>query len=211
MEGRNGNPDWYQAKYTIYTGKQYTIDVLDKIGFRYCVHKQMRLTAAQTLWRFLETIKRQRQETLQLAMQLQLSRSIPGTRSLKEAKLLTLSRSDVVHPPAISSISLSYYYQFNKGGPTPDTHIRRGGDIPMTRDWLTWVGALHMFEDGAYAVPRTRNNLPFLFLPVISREAVGEQEVFSITTDGASMLANGITTGGNPIPPAPLQLVIIDQ
>jgi hypothetical protein len=190
----------HRAVHRVYQRHVSDCRFLEKVGFRYCPHKNQRLTASQTLWRFEETVVQQRRDTFELAKEIYRSGGLSQVKALEAAKSQMLSRSNILFPPAISKLSKSGFNKFLKEGHPATTNLRCVCDVPQTSDWLQRIGALHYFRDGAYALAREQMHYPPLFLPLLAVEEVGSQDTFSLPS--ASFVGNGIVIAGT-LPSAP--------
>jgi len=168
-------------------------DFLQRIGYRYCIHKQVRHTAAQSLWRFEDTVKDDRMKTMLLAKQLREQNKLTYDIALTRAKEQILREQNVLYPAAIESIGYKMFYEFCRGGPVSDTTLKRYCTMPNTVGWLNDIGALPWFEQHAYSVSRDTMDVPVFYLPIHSRVDAGEQDVYDISVAGLeSFVANGL-------------------
>jgi hypothetical protein len=216
-------PDSHRVTLTVRGRSCSDTRLLANIGFRYCIQKQLRQCASQTLWRYVERTRQQWLETCHLALQIQTSRN-RAKEALTKAKTQILSRSGILNRAVIDGIKTRTLRDIRKGSVLePGKYLRRSGCIPRTESWFIGIGVRHWFnsEDtkGTYIVNRTQNTLPVFYLPLVSREAVGEQEVFLFPPNSQqSVVGNGIvlytgaTTSAVPIPVnIPAELEIIEE
>lgn len=175
-----------------------TVDFLRLVGFRYCIHKQMRQTAAQTLWRFEEIIKADRLRTIKLAAEIYKPGKGQSMQKAFDIAQALILQENLIYPPAVSQMKgrqLDYYLKGELS--LTDPTLRRRIDMPKTRDWLSLIGALEFFEkegvSKVYSVSRESTSLPNIYLPCINIEVAGFEDVYDITVDKLeSFVANGV-------------------
>jgi DNA polymerase elongation subunit (family B) len=177
-------------------------ELLKLIGFRYCIHKTMRQTAAQSYWRFIETMKSQRSTVLKIAKQLYETNKYTQDEALDQAKLQFLSQEVPVHESSISSIGKRKFKLYLDGTGGADTSLRQKVDFPDAKFWLNYCGVSDWFhtvneETGKrekhYGVDRNQESIPTIHLAIRSRKDVGLRDVYDISVDDTeSFIANGI-------------------
>ncbi len=190
------SPENLRAMYRVCQPGNST-NYLKKIGFRYCVHKQMRLTIASSLWRYYETIRAERKATLVLAAKLLTQPKVTRSTALKQAKEWMLANANPLYPNAITAIGQSMFDSHRSGTLGIDTTLTRYVAMQPTREWLINTGSLEAFEvetGTAYAVKRG-SSTPVFYLPLRFRVDAGEHDVYDISVDKLeSFSANGIVT-----------------
>ena len=210
-----------EVRLTIPDGLSFT----ERVGYRYCVEKQMRATAASVYWRLVEGIGKQR---LWMAAQIaQLHRERPAlsfaqARAQVSVTLLGHEKENSL-PPVVSPhyALLEGHDRFSRLPFAEDYRFR-----PYHRanySFLSPVGLLKELgvsgwfvppksgerptDPKLHAVPKEANALPTLSLRVVDRRATGPRHVYDLTVDGShSFLAEGIAVHnciGNSGPLAP--------
>ena len=166
---------------------------LRSIGYRYCIHKQLRQTAAQSLWRFEETVKSDRRKLLILAKQIRDDNKMTYKKALIEAKDRIIKEQTILYPPAVQSVGDRMFYEFCHNGPVSDNTLRKFCTMPSTTGWLNDIGVFSWFDQNSYAMKRDTMDIPVLYLPLHSVVDGGYHEVYDISVETLeSFVANGI-------------------
>ena len=177
------------------------LSFIERVGFRYCVDKQLRSSAAAVYWRIIEGIQKQR---LWMAARLQeLHRNQP-TLSFSKARqsvaaTLQAHRVEETVPPLVSSHYglLEGYDRFSRlpkrtgrkfhplhrescDFPSPSTLFKELG----VRDWFA------PFQEGGqadhvkhYCVDKEEKSLPTMSLRVVDRRSAGRKLVYDLAVD----------------------------
>lgn len=176
-----------------------------KVGFRYCIQKTCRLSAANAYWRYQEEIVRQHDWTVQRTNEIYesgVARQHTNKKSIRVA--LEMANKELKDREAI----INEYYSLSN---VTDVHNRRNEkglssdslnrslydhmlDVKqfMTRmgvvDWFLWEG--NKFK---YIVKRESPQIPSFKLRVLDIKEAGEEETFDIGVHGNhNFLANGV-------------------
>ncbi|RYX84508.1 hypothetical protein EON73_03265, partial [bacterium] len=137
----------------------------EKIGFRYCVEKSLRLTAANSYWRYRENIINQKSKVLDESYKY-------VTNGMMKSKALELARSEIfdkeipLSENALCSYkSLSYYCK--NGGKQKCTKTSQIG-MPVTT-YLRNINCLSWFDKDKYIIDRNSKELPYFGLRLKTR------------------------------------------
>jgi hypothetical protein len=154
------------------------LSFVERVGFRYCVDKQLRAGAAAVYWRTVEAINRQRlwmADRLTELHHAQAGKSFSATRALAAAELEALETPVFPH------------YSLLEG------HDRESCGFPSPTELFGQIGARDWFrswehqEDGGrsrhYCVGKDSLALPAFSLEVIDRRSAGRHEVFDLSVD----------------------------
>ncbi len=178
----------------------------DKIGFKYCHDKQCKLMAANTYWRYLETVRRQHDQVVQQTSKFfDEKRPEVYTKSRPSMeKALNLARHELlaVEPPLNQYYSLSTLYDMGnrrKGSRsktldrldynfiyTPEQFLDRTG----CKAWFNWNGSGE--GNKVYAIKHNQVHIPKFKLRLLDKRDDGEQEVYDI---GVSKLHSFVAGG----------------
>jgi hypothetical protein len=181
------------------------LSFVERVGFRYCVDKMMRASAAAAYWRTIDTINRHR---LSMSARLEeLHRDHPDL-SFPRARALAASEMNLHEAIAFPHYSLlEGHDRFGRlpqpadrsfrplhrescGFPSPVEFFQRLG----VRDWFAPLSS-HAEADHSkrYCVDKTALAMPTFALPVVDRRAAGEREVFDLSVDGLhAFVAGGV-------------------
>jgi DNA polymerase elongation subunit (family B) len=179
-----------------------TTDILKLIGFRYCIHKTMRQTAANSYWRFIETMKEQRYRLLARAKNIYTQSSTSQSKALDQAKVEFLKNEVPIFEAAIVNMSLRKFQAYSAGDGGSDKHLRQVLKFPDAKFWLNYCEVSHWFHtvneethirEKRYAVNRDQVAIPSIQLTIRSIKTVGEKDVYDISVNETkSFIANGI-------------------
>ena len=175
----------------------------EKVGFRYCIQKMCRISAANAYWRFQESVKAQHDKVAIRANDLYeagYARGRTNKRSLEVA--LQLSRAEFM----ASEISLNDHYALSN---LQDMRNRRAHDnfkltqfdyahIPDAAAFFKSIGVFSWFERVTsapnYIVKRGSNFVPSFNLKVVGVTKSRAEKVYDIgVAKTHSFLANGLT------------------
>ncbi|QIN54459.1 intein-containing DNA-directed RNA polymerase subunit RPB2 [Cedratvirus kamchatka] len=173
-----------------------------KVGFRYCVQKQCRLTAANSYWRFQEKVKEQHDKVIKRALELiqnKDERVMRGSRAHSQTALDISRKEFLEHElPLNEHYSLSSLLDLNN---RKAYSKRRGCDnismkqfdykfISDAHNYLSEIGCREWFEKG-YVVKKEMECVPTFNLRVLDRREDGEEEVYDISVkETENFLAN---------------------
>lgn len=182
------------------------------IGFKYCIHKAVRLNAIISYIKLRDNIERQCNWVVNRAKELKGSPSVSSPSKRKEGKWRKILLSEAVQI-AHNELKANEYI-FNNKYSLPDyqfvvqrlkrtskykgirTSMRREY-FPTVFDYLKQTGAIKFFIDKpkktTYAVPLNQNSVPIFYLRVVSIKNVGLKKVYDIEVENShNFLANGI-------------------
>ena len=140
---------------------------LKNVGFRYCIHKQYKLSVASNYWNFLEEIKRQHNFIVNRVDELKKQNS----------KISLLKYIKIVHKELVDKeYILNQYYslpslsQVKTRRLTNSSHvlfkIDGGHDVMEAKEFLEEIGALKWFQQ-EYVCERDAEELPMLTLKLM--------------------------------------------
>ncbi len=176
------------------------LSFIEHVGFRYCVDKSMRASAAAVYWRLVQNVHEQRlwmSARLEEVHQDRPTLSFSQARRLATVSLLNDSPGDL--PPIVSPhyALLEGYDRFSRLPKTTDRKFR-----PLHRDSSNfpspgalfrqlgvteWFSQLRDGEDEAssrqYCVEKESMTLPTFSLQVVERCQAGSRQVYDLTVD----------------------------
>src|SRR5579863_1649646 len=164
------------------------LSFVERIGFRYCVDKSLRASAAAVYWRTVDTINRQRlwmADRLEELHQTNAELSFSSTRALAAAELS--ARETPLHPhysllaayrfySHLRALQRSGFRPFHRGShaiPSPETLFTELG----VRDWFVAEAPDGVEEPKRYCTTKHSRTLPTFTLAVTGRRTVGKREV----------------------------------
>ena len=169
----------------------------DKIGFRYCCHKSLRLEAGVSYRRLRETVVDQHNWIVNRVDELtdfsnkkkeNPDKIIPTKKAIEQATKELQKKEMILHKYAIPTTHdiTDHLVKGTKFGSF------RSKSFPTVEDFVTEIGALEWFDD-SYATKTNEGGLPTMNLEVIDIRPVGKHLVYDIEVDKIhSFLANGI-------------------
>ncbi len=185
----------------------YLIKFGEKIGFRYCEHKSVRLDAGMSYRRFREGIERQRQwianRTDQLTGYKEFKIKNPTARfnglapAYRQAIEELKKKEAILHDKSIPTPKM--IGEIITGQSEKDIHNSKG--FPIVEEYLREIGALGMFLDEndpdskkvTYGTKLGHNYLPVYWLKVIDVRQDGYEDMADIEVPGNhSFLVNGM-------------------
>ena len=175
------------------------LSFVEHVGYRYCVDKSLRASAAAVYWRTVEAARKQR---LWMAEQLEARRLREPAVSFATARQAAASALAERETPVFT------HYSLLEGVDRFDRLPRPGGRFkPLHRDscgfpspveLLQEIGARNRFaaleprvEDKRYCVDKDARTLPTLALRVIDRRPAGIREVFDLSVDDVKAFVAG--------------------
>jgi aconitase A len=187
-EARDGAPRW-EVRLQLTDGLSF----IERVGYRYCVDKMLRASAAAVYWRTVQGIGRQR---LQMAGALEsIHRETPDL-SFREARGRAAGALLEAEPAIDPHYSLLAGHDRFGRLPSEDGRDfrplhRDSAGFPSPVDLLSEIGAREWFsklegradlvEDKRYAVGKDETSLPTLALRVIDRRGTGRRRVYDLT------------------------------
>jgi aconitate hydratase len=178
------------------------LSFVEKVGFRYCVDKSMRASAAAVYWRIIDGINRQR---LWMATELQqLHYEVPDLSFSRMRQVIAVSllghEKEVALPPVVYPhyALLEGHDRFSrlpKKEGRKFVPLHRGScGFPSPAELFADLGVREWFapvqnkeESGGkrrYCVDKESTALPTFSLSVIDRRAAGKRTVYDLTVDG---------------------------
>ena len=169
----------------------------DKIGFRYCCHKSLRLEAGVSYRRLRETVIDQHNWIVNRVNEItdfenkkkeNPDKIIPTKKAIIQATKELQEKEMILHKYAIPTTHdiTDHLVKGTKFGSFRST------SFPTVEEFVTEIGALEWFDDG-YATKTNEGGLPTMNLQVIDIRPVGKHLVYDIEVDKIhSFLANGI-------------------
>jgi aconitase A len=185
------------------------LSFVERVGFRYCVDKALRASAAAVYWRTVARIHRQR---LEMATRLRRLHEQRPELSFSKARALAaadLSRQETIVFPHYSLLeghdrfdrlpqpgdrAFRPLHRESCGFPAPAEMLEQIG----ARDWFAPCQPFEEADFGKrYCVEKTAEALPALALRVLDRRAAGEREVFDLSVEGLHSFVAGTVAVSN--------------
>ena len=179
------------------------LSFVERVGFRYCVDKQLRAAAAAVYWRTVEAIHRQRlwmADRLVELHQAQTGKSFAATRAFAAAELEALETPVFPHYslleghdrfsrlPSRDARSFQPLHRDSCGFPAPTELFEQIG----ARDWFaSWEHQQDGGRSKHYCVAKDSLTLPTFSLQVIDRRTAGRHAVFDLAVDDLHAFAAG--------------------
>jgi aconitase A len=168
---------------------------VERVGFRYCVDKALKASAAAVYWRTVDRINRQR---LWMSARLEeLHRERPEL-SFRQARELAASQLKQREPIVFPHYSLLEGHDRFSRLPNAETRRfrplhRESCDFPTplelfkqlgVRDWFARLLARDQTDySKRYCVEKNAHTLPTFSLQVLDRRSAGQREVFDLSVD----------------------------
>jgi len=171
---------------------QPTTDFSKKVGFRYCVHKQCKLTVASLYWEMEENIKRQHKF---VSNKVSLLKENDKKITIKDA--LEIAREELKSKEYV----LNYYYSLSsvrdiskrrESGRSPELkYLQKKYGVPDAEEYMNDMGVLKWFN-GEYTNERDSTEIPFFTSRLLNIREDETQEVYDIgVNETHSFLAFG--------------------
>ncbi len=180
------------------------LSFVERVGFRYCVDKMMRSSAAAVYWRTIDTINRQR---LWMADRLEELHALDGTRSFSRTRALAAAELTTLETPVFPHYSLlEGHDRFDRlpktegqsfrplhrdscGFPSPGELFKQMG----VRDWFAAQPLEGVEDPKRYCAARDALSLPTFTLAVTDRREIGTRPVYDIAVRGLeAFIAAGV-------------------
>ena len=179
------------------------LSFVERVGFRYCIDKALRASAAAVYWRLVEQIHRQR---LWMSSRLEelheAEYELSFSRARKRAAVELMEREPVVSP---HYALLEGHDRFSR---LPQAMTRKfrpfhrdASDFPSPVDLLTQIGAREWFAplrsradmetSKRYCLDKDALTLPTLALSVMERRPAGKRAVYDLAVDGLRAFVAG--------------------
>jgi DNA-directed RNA polymerase beta subunit/intein/homing endonuclease len=170
-----------------------TIDFSKRIGFRYCVQKASRLSAANAYWRFRDAVKRQHDQVVKRTFEIYEARRFAHQFTLSMA--LEQARQELLleEPPIWEHYSLSSVQDLNNRRASGKADLKQFDYefFPDAAKFLDEAGCLRWFEE-KYVTLRGEEQVETFTLRLLDRRSAGEDIVFDISVASVeSFTANG--------------------
>jgi aconitase A len=182
------------------------LSFVTQVGFRYCVDKSLRASAAAVYWRTLDSIHRQRLWTSTRINELHLQRPALSFRAVREIAITELEeREPIVFRHCSTLEGATKYADLAEPGdrtfrplhrktcgfPSPVELLREIG----SRDWFARLQPRDRADfSKRYCVDKESLALPTFSLKVLDRRDAGEREVFDLSVDELhAFVANGVS------------------
>lgn len=182
---------------TLHLDMSELIPFHDKIGFRYCCHKSLRLEAGVSYRRLRETTMKQHDWIVSRVNELtdfankkkeNPQKIVPTKKAIIQATKELQEQEAILHKYAIPTTHdiTDHLVKGTKFGSF------RSLAFPTAEEFMEEIGALEWFDDD-YATKSNSGGLPTMNLKVIDIRPVGKHLVYDIEVDKIhSFLANGI-------------------
>jgi ribonucleotide reductase alpha subunit len=165
--------------------------LLENIGVRYDIEKQLKLSAATSYWRFREKIIKQREDILKLSFNNYFDKKLTYKNALEKSIEEYKNNNVIIHPASIPKYDnvrkwickdLSNFSLSHRG------FILNASDIFEKMKCRKW------FDNNEYLInEKNINNIPYFILKVIKIEENCKKQVWDISVNKThSFIANGI-------------------
>ncbi|HEV8534618.1 MAG TPA: aconitase family protein, partial [Candidatus Limnocylindria bacterium] len=182
------------------------LSFVTQVGFRYCVDKSLRASAAAVYWRTLDSIHRQRLWMSGRIRKIHAERPALSLRAVREIAAGELEQREPVVFPHCSTLEGATKYgdlaneddqtfrplhRKTCGFPSPVALFREMG----VRDWFAPLKPRETADfSKRYCVEKESMTLPTFSLKVLGRREAGEREVFDLSVDEIhAFIANGVS------------------
>jgi 3-isopropylmalate dehydratase small subunit len=185
------------------------LSFVERVGFRYCVDKQLRSSAAAVYWRTLATLARQRRDFAgRLAATRVEQPTITFTRARELVAAAVRKSESVVFPDQALFSGFSGFATLARATARPFRPFHReGSGFPMVVEVLNDIGAREWFSSlqprqvasfrKRYCVEKESLTLPTFSLRVVDRRPAGEHEVFDLSIDELHAFVAGTVAVSN--------------
>jgi aconitase A len=185
------------------------LSFLSQVGFRYCIDKQLRTSAAGVYWRTLATLARQRREFAEGLATLHVDQpKVPFVRARELVAAAVGEKEPVAFSPRALFSGLSSFSDLVGASSRRFRPFHgEGTAFPMAVDVLSDIGARGWFSSlqsrGAadfrkrYAVEKDALTVPTISLRVVGRREVGQHEVFDLSIDDVHAFVAGTVAVSN--------------
>jgi aconitase A len=179
------------------------LSFIERVGYRYCVDKQLRASAAAVYWRTIDTINRQR---LRMADRLEELHSSEIEMPFSVARQLAASELTAAETPVFPHYSLLEGHDRFSRLPSPASRKfkplhRERCDFPSPAELFEQLGVRSWFaaappadaveEPKQYCVEKESRELPTFSLMVIDRRRAGSKPVYDISVDNLEAFVAG--------------------
>jgi aconitase A len=176
------------------------LSFVERVGYRYCVDKSLRASAAAVYWRTIDTINRQRLwmvDRLEMLHQKHSKLAFSTSRALAAAELTALETPLFPFHSLLENISAfsrlselrNGFRPLHRKFPSPEALFTEMG----VRGWFIADPPEGVEDPKRYCTPKDAKTLPTFTLSVTDRRPVGKRTVFDISVEGIhSFLAAGV-------------------
>ena len=176
------------------------LSFIERVGFRYCVDKALRASAAAVYWRTVDSINRQR---LWMADRIEAIHGVsPG--SFRETRAVAAAELSAQETPVFPHYSLleghDRFTRLPEADARPFRPLHRDScDFPSPAQLFSELGVREWFAQrpGArtsakrYCVPKEALSLPTLSLAVVDRRAAGKRVVYDLAVNDLQAFVAG--------------------
>ena len=175
---------------------------IERVGFRYCIDKTLRGSAAAVYWRTVDTINRQRLSMADRleALRGQVQLSFAKTRSLAAAELTAAETPVFAHYSLLQEHDRFSRLPHVSGRAFRPFH-RASCDFPSPARLFEEMGVRHWFaasqstdaggQPKRYCVDKQSLTLPSFSLSVVDRRPAGVRRVFDLSVDAVHAFVAG--------------------
>jgi hypothetical protein len=191
-------------RYEVKVKLETSTDFSDKVGFRYCIQKSCRLSAASSYWRLQQRVREQHDWVVNRTNEIYesgVARGKTNKRSITVA--LDMARKELIE---IEPILNNHYSLSNindvrnrRSSPGSRKNLSRFEYIhfPDVKEFFTKIGCLSWFTRNGtspeYIVQKGSMEVPGFYLSVIDSRNAGSEAVYDIGVHNIhSFLANGV-------------------
>jgi hypothetical protein len=182
------------------------LSFVTQVGFRYCVDKALRASAAAVYWRTIDAISRQRLWMSARLTELHKQRPALSFRAAREIAAVELEQREAVVFPHYSTLAgYDRFERLPKVGVRPFRPLHRDScafpsPVEVLREMgvRDWFAPLQPRETAdfskRYCVDKESLTLPTFSLKLLDRRDAGEHEVFDLSVDELhAFIANGVS------------------
>jgi carbamoyl-phosphate synthase/aspartate carbamoyltransferase/dihydroorotase len=167
-----------------------SLSFAERVGFRYCVQKQCRLSAACIIWRRTRIATEQRKQIAHRIMDIKSSHPSVLYNTARDEALSEFRKTNIIDKDRVSW-PCPYLRELKRA-----TNTIEDQQTPHKIEILNEIGASDWFgvtNQGNSIVGRHDRALPSLYLRVIGKRDVGEHPVYDLTiADNHSFVAGGV-------------------
>ena len=179
------------------------LSFVERVGFRYCVDKMQRASAAAVYWRTVDSINRQR---LWMADRLETLHTVRSDLSFSRTRALAAAELSELETPVFPHYSLlEGHERFSRLPEASDRKFRlphrESCDFPAPADLFEEMGVREWFAalQSAEPLPQTKRycadkdatSLPTFALNVVDRRDAGRRKVFDLAVNELHAFAAG--------------------
>ena len=179
------------------------LSFVERVGFRYCIDKALRASAAAVYWRAVNNIREQR---MWMASRVEQQHRAKSELSFSEARRMAATELEERETPVFAHYSLLEGHDRFARLPRPAARKfrplhRDSCGFPSPIELFRQIGARERFallearpervEDKRYCVDKESLELPTLALQVVDRRPAGRHEVFDLSVEGPHAFVAG--------------------